>query len=215
MTARLPNPLIVAIAALLLAVAAAAGSFWLKADIVVANVLKSRREHLAVAAAKVAEVRAQGWDFWTIEVSNLETELRDEKLSVLKKEDQLAQQQARIAAERQELERVRSEILAMRQEIDDRVIAIRADENHNLRSLAQTYSTLTESSATATVAIMREMDDNTVVKILSLMKSDVVGAIFEEMSKTPGPDGTLSKRAALLSERLRLMKTAQVPAPTS
>ena len=36
--------------------------------------------------------------------------------------------------------------------------------------------------------ILREMDDTTVVKILSLMKSDVVGPIFEEMTSTPGPE---------------------------
>jgi len=214
MTARLPNPIIVAVAALILGVAAATASFWLKADIVVAKVLTTRRERLAVAAAKVAEVRAQGWDFWTIEVANLETELRDEKLKVIKKEDEMVQQKAEMAAERQELDRIKADIIAMRQEIDDRVIAIRADESHNLLALAKTYTTLTESSPSATVAIMREMDDNTVVKILSLMKSDVVGGIFQEMATTPTPDGTLAKRAALLSERLRLMKTAQVASTT-
>ena len=57
------------------------------------------------------------------------------------------------------------------------------------------------------VAILREMDDTTVVKLLSLMKSDAVGPIFEEMTKTSSPEGTLARRAAVLSEKLRLMKS--------
>jgi hypothetical protein len=41
------------------------------------------------------------------------------------------------------------------------------------------------------------------------MKADTIGPIFEEMSKTAAPDGTLARRAALLSEKLRLMKAAK------
>ena len=85
------------------------------------------------------------------------------------------------------------------------VIEITADESKNLKSLAATYASL---SPPAAVAILREMDDTTVVKILSLMKSDVVAPIFEQMAVTPGPDGTLAKRAGALSEKLRLMKSA-------
>ena len=55
-----------------------------------------------------------------------------------------------------------------------------------------------------------ELDDTTAVKILSLMKADIVGPIFEEMSKTATADGMpLARRAALLSEKLRLMKSSK------
>jgi flagellar motility protein MotE (MotC chaperone) len=99
----------------------------------------------------------------------------------------------------------------MRKEIADRVIEINTDELKNLRTLAQTYANLTPKGA---VAIIREMDDVTVVKILSLMKSDVVAPIFEEMSKTAAIDAPLARRAATLSEKLRLMK-ANKPANSS
>ena len=94
----------------------------------------------------------------------------------------------------------------MRKEIGERVIEINTDETKNLRGLAQTYTNLTPKAA---VAIIREMDDVTVVKILSLMKPDIVAPIFEEMSKTPDKDGLLSRRAAVLSEKLRLLKAAK------
>jgi hypothetical protein len=36
------------------------------------------------------------------------------------------------------------------------------------------------------------------------MKPDTVAAIFEEMSRTKSADGTLARRVAVLSEKLRL-----------
>lgn len=102
---------------------------------------------------------------------------------------------------------MRGEIEGLRKEIAEKVIAIREDEAKNLRSLAQTYSNLTPRAA---VAIIRELDDVTAVKILFLMKPDTVGPIFEEMSKTSGTDGSpLARRAAILSEKLRLMKAGK------
>ena len=92
----------------------------------------------------------------------------------------------------------------MRKEIAEKVIEIQADEGKNLRALSQTYANLSPKAA---VAIIREMDDVTVVKILYLMKPDVVAPIFEEMSKTSDKDGLLSRRAAVISEKIRLMKS--------
>ena len=89
------------------------------------------------------------------------------------------------------------------------MIEIQADESKNLRSLSQTYANLSPKAA---VAIIREMDDVTVVKILYLMKPDIVAPIFEEMSKTSDKDGLLSRRAAVISEKLRLMKSVKTAA---
>lgn len=155
---------------------------------------------------KAAEQRAQGWDFWTVEIDGLASELKEEKARLRKQAEQVEQRAARFAAEQQELEKTRAELEALRKEIGDKVIEIKADEQKNLRALAQTYTNLSPKAA---VSILRELDDTTVVKILSLMKPDVVGPIFEEMTTTKGTDGTLAKRAAALSEKLRLMKAAK------
>ena len=92
----------------------------------------------------------------------------------------------------------------VRREITSKVIEIQADEAKNLRTLAQTY---TSTTPRATVAIFREMDDVTVVKILSLMKSESVAPIFEEMTRTAATDPALAKRAAVLSEKLRVVRS--------
>jgi flagellar motility protein MotE (MotC chaperone) len=123
--------------------------------------------------------------------------------------DQLDQRAAQLANEARELAKVRIEIEALRRGITEKIIEISADDAKNIRTLAQTYSNLTPR---AVVAIVRELDDATAVKIFSLMKVDVVSAIFEEMSRTAGPDGPMSKRVAILSERMRQMKSVVKPA---
>lgn len=153
------------------------------------------------------ELKQRGWDFWTIEIENLSNELKGERLRLRKEAELLDQRASRIAAEEKELGKVRADIEMLRREIGEKVIEITADESKNIRTLAQTYTALTPRAA---VAIFRELDDTTAVKILSLMKADVVGPIFEEMGKTATAEGLpLARRAALLSEKLRLMKSTK------
>ena len=161
---------------------------------------------LTKRAPAPAEGKEKGWDFWTIEIENLSNELKGERARLQKQSEGLNQRAARLADEEKELAKVRTEMETLRREIGQRVIEINADEAKNLRSLAQTYTSLTPR---AVVAIFKEMDDVTVVKILALMKPDVIGPIFEEMSHTGGSDGTLARRAAVLSEKLRLMKSTK------
>jgi flagellar motility protein MotE (MotC chaperone) len=159
------------------------------------------------ARAKVVVKKEDtGWDFWTIEMDNLSNDLREERAKLRKESDLLDQREARIATEEKEMDRVRSDIDALRKSIGDKVTEVTAEEEKNIKSLAKTYATLSPKAA---VAILREMDDTTVVKILSQMKPDVVGPIFEEMSKTSDGDVPLARRAAILSERLRLLKSTK------
>jgi flagellar motility protein MotE (MotC chaperone) len=201
MTKIIHNPAIIAALAVILGVAAGIVPLWRAGDRLVTQAMLTH-----VQKAKAGKV--QGWDFWTIEVDNLASELKDEKARLKKQSELLDQRAARIAGEQQELDKVRTNIEGMRKEIAEKVIEIQADESKNLRALSQTYAALTPKAA---VAIIREMDDMTVVKILSLMKPDVVAPIFEEMSKTSDREGLLSRRAAVISEKLRLMKSTRPP----
>jgi len=211
MIARLINPVSSAVFALVLALLTGPAWFLIQSDRLAALVVAGRRAETDAKVAVESERRAQGWDFWTIEMENLSTELKEEKKRLQQESTQLDQRAARLAADRQELERIRTDLQGMRHQIDERVIMIKADEAKNLRSLALTYSTL---PATSAVNIIKEMDDVTVVKILSLMKPDVAGPLFDVMATSPtGPDGSsMAKRAAVLSEKLRLMKSGVAPA---
>jgi flagellar motility protein MotE (MotC chaperone) len=197
MTRLIQNPAVVATLGLVFGLAAGLGWFWRAGELIAA--------HAAAAhAATAKKQQAPGWDFWTIEIDNLAAELKGEKERLHKHAEQLDLRAARLAAEQQELDKVRTELERMRKQISDRIIEISADEAKNLKTLATTYSNLTPRAA---VAIIKELDDNTAVKILSLMKPETVSPIFEEMSRTASIDGTMARRVAVLSEKLRLMKS--------
>jgi flagellar motility protein MotE (MotC chaperone) len=167
------------------------------------------RAALAHAADQAAKTPEKPWDFWTIEMENLANDLRDERVRVKQRDDQLAQREARLNAEQQELEKTRKQIEVLRAAIDERLIEVTEGEVANLRRLALTYGALTPKSA---VAIFREMDDTTLVKLFSLMRPETVGPILEEMGKQSASDANIAKRAALLTERLRMIKNAKKPA---
>lgn len=164
--------------------------------------MSARVREGAAEVVRPREVRAP-WDMWTPEIEKLAKELREQREGLREREQAVVQRETRLEAEAAELARTRREIEAQRAEISNLLTAVGADEMKNLKSLAQTYSNLTPKAA---VAIFAEMDDTTVVKILSLMKADVVGPIFEEMSKDKSEKNNQAHRAATLSERLRLMK---------
>jgi flagellar motility protein MotE (MotC chaperone) len=200
MMTKLQNPMVAAAAGLMISVALGVMLVWRAATPLLTAAAQ------AVPAKKVEEVATErGWDFWTIEIENLSTELKDERARLRQQSEQLEQRAARVEAEARELGRMRTEIEALRGQMSDRLIEMKEDEVKNLKTLAQTYTNLTPR---ASVAIIRELDDVTAVKILSLMKPDVVAPIFEEMSRAAGGDTTLTRRAAVLSNQLRLMKAA-------
>ena len=200
MSKLLGNPAIVAVLGIISGTTVGVFSFWKAANHLIDQAIAARPE------PPVAEGKEQGWDFWTIEMDGLSSELKEEKARLRQQADALNQRADRLNAEQAELNKVRADIEAMRAEINRKVVEVSADEMKNVKSLAQTYSTLSPKAA---VAIFKELDETTAVKILSLMKSDIVGPIFEEMSKTSGPDGPLAKRAASLSDKLRLMKSVK------
>lgn len=160
------------------------------------------------AAAEVMRPRETRppWDMWTPEIEKLAKELREQRDGLREREQAVVQRETRMQAEAAELARTRREIEAQRAEISKLLTSVGVDEMKNLKSLSQTYANLTPKAA---VAIFSEMDDSTVVKILSLMKADTVGPIFEEMSKDKSEKNNQAQRAATLSERLRLMKAGK------
>jgi len=56
---------------------------------------------------------------------------------------------------------------------------------------------------------MLQMDETSAVKILALMKVDVVAGIFEEMGKQAAGDPLMAKRAAKLAEGVKNYRSAK------
>lgn len=166
-----------------------------------------------ISVQKAAEIEAKRppkpWDFWTPEVENLAKELVEQKAGFAAREAELATREKRIAAEAKELDVMRQQIELLRGEIASRITEVQAQELKNIKTLSNTYSKVTPAAA---VAIFNEMDVPSVTKILSLMKVDLTSAILQEMGRSPGPDNVNAKRAAEISQRLRMMQPAKQPA---
>jgi flagellar motility protein MotE (MotC chaperone) len=166
-----------------------------------------------ISVQKAAEVEAKRppkpWDFWTPEVENLARELTEQKAGFANREADLATREKRLAAEAKELDQIRTQIESLRGEIASRITEVQAQELKNIKTLANTYSKV---SAPAAVAIFNQMDVPSVTKILSLMKVELTSAILQEMGRSAGPDNINAKRAAEISQRLRMMQPAKQPA---
>lgn len=145
------------------------------------------------------------WSFKTEAVDGLIVELKTEREKLESERKGLVTERSQLAAERAEIEKVRAEIQSLRDEIGERIVEIETSELQNLKTLSQTYSAM---NPPAVVAIFREMEENMAVKILALMKADRVGPILGEMTKSPDKAGedSMAKRAARISDKLRLLK---------
>ena len=148
------------------------------------------------------------WSFRAEEVDALISELKSERTKLVSRQTEMDKVAAHIDSEKQELEKTRAEIGAMRDEISAEIPQIQESERKNLKVLAQTYA---DMSPLAAVSILSEMDETACVKLLSLMKPDKVGAILQEMSAQQSKDETMLKRAAHISDKLRLMKAELKP----
>jgi flagellar motility protein MotE (MotC chaperone) len=160
--------------------------------------------------------QSKDWDFYTAEIDNLIQELQKERTGYEVKTKDLGAVEMRIAAEKQELLRLREELLRLRGEIEKmrdnlttQTTELLSTEKSNIRNLARSYAIMKPAEA---VAILSEMSDANIVKLLATMKADIVAKILGEMAKTKDPSApadsktTLANRAATISDQLRLFK---------
>jgi len=181
-----------------------------------AGVILMNKDSLSAAPAKHGPPppspanAPRDWVFWTDEINKLSSNLKEEREGLEERSKELESFEKRLVGEREELRKVRTELEGMRREVTDNIPKIELSEKQNVKNLAKTYSTMKPQDA---VAVMREMDDSSIVKILASMKADVVGTIFQEMAKAKDSDGTLAVRAARISEQLRLVRNETKTAP--
>ncbi len=152
------------------------------------------------------------WNFNSDAITQLVADLKVSREKLTSDEKNLVTLKSQIDAEKAELEKLREELQGMRTEIDERVLEIQGSEVKNLKTLALTYAAMPPPAA---VAIFREMDENMVVKILSVMKVERTGPILGEMSKIADKPGEepMARRAARISDKLRLIKPIKKEVP--
>jgi flagellar motility protein MotE (MotC chaperone) len=148
-------------------------------------------------AKEVSNKFAPSWEFYNPEVELLVKELQAEKDALAKKAKELTDLAARLDAERSELTVVTQAVHRMQAEFDRNVVRVKEEETSNLRRLGKTYSGMTPEGA---ALILKQMDDDQIVKILLFMKEAEIAPVLENFAKLSEAE---AKRAALVSERLR------------
>jgi hypothetical protein len=172
--------------------------------------LKGNKFNAAAGLLEEKPMPVTLWSFKPGEIDGMITELKEEKQKLDSREIDLGKVEARVKSEKAELEKVRSDIEAMRDQISQTIPRIEESEAKNIKALAKTYSNVKPSAA---VTIFKEMNDNTIAKILSFMKADTAGAILAEMSKDQDKEESMAKRAARISDKLRLLEPLKKEAP--
>jgi flagellar motility protein MotE (MotC chaperone) len=138
------------------------------------------------------------WDFINPEADQLVAELKAEKKALAKREQDLNDLSARLESERAELKMVTQSVRQLQSDFDQNVVRITEEEMANLKKLAKVYAAMDPGNA---AKILQAMDDVAIIKIMVFMKDSETAAIWESWAK----QGDIqAKRAALLSERLRL-----------
>ena len=152
----------------------------------------------ASASSANAEPAGPSWKFQNPELNQLLAELKDEREAVRVRATQLDELEARLSTERQEICVVTQTVYRLRKELDATVSRVTDEEAVNLKKLAKVYATMSPAGA---ARILKEMDDDQIVKILALMKEAESAPILENFGQGDKQD---VKRAALISNRLRL-----------
>ncbi len=173
------------------------------------------KEEKVIEEKKVEEERVAAlpppppWNFKTEAVDELVSELKASKEGLLDEMKDLSLLQAQISAEREEVEKLKAEVIRLRQELDVRIVEVQDFEKDNIKKLAMTYATMPPISA---VPILRELEEDTVVKIFAQMKPEVVSKMLGTMASLVDKNQrarTPAEQAANISNKLRIMKTAK------
>jgi flagellar motility protein MotE (MotC chaperone) len=141
------------------------------------------------------------WRFRANQLEDLKLKLDARQADLGREETTLNLLRSQIETERGELVKMRKALEGLRSEIEASYITIAAQELVNLQRLASIYS---EVGAEASVKVFGGLEDETVVKILSLMQTESSARILGAMGESTDPE-TL-KRAAKVTADLRKVK---------
>jgi flagellar motility protein MotE (MotC chaperone) len=158
-------------------------------------------------AVRATVVDTPSWNFRNPEVEQLISDLNREKEAIGARRQELNDYAARLATERQEVNQVMTNITRLQKDFDLNVTRVRTEEAANLKRLAKVYAAMSPEGAGS---ILKELDDEQIVKILLFMKDAETAPVLESLAKMGEGE---AKRAALLSERLRLAASTKNPPP--
>jgi len=166
------------------------------------------------AGARVASKAGQSpsddpsWKFRNPEFDQWVEEIKTEKEALKTREQQLHELQTRLDAERQELLSLTQEVHQLQMNFDKGVVRFKEQDADNLKKQTKLVAGMSPDGA---AAMLSQMQDDDIVRLLFSLKTDQAGAILDTMSKAGPAD---AKRAAALALRLQKVLPPERGAPT-
>ena len=154
----------------------------------------------AVNAPEKAAVSASddpSWKFHNPEMDQWVTQMKDEREALTLRAQQLKEWEAQLNAQGKELSTVTRAVSNVQAQFDKRVVLFTEQEKENAKKQVKVIAGMTPDGA---AAMLGEMSDTEVTKLLYAMKNDLAGGILDAISKQ-GP--VQAKRAALLAQELK------------
>jgi len=136
------------------------------------------------------------WKFRNPEFNQWVAQIQNEKESLDLRQQKMDEWQTRLNLELQEMSLVTQTVYQLQSNFDQNVIRFKAQETDNIKHQAKLISAMSPEGA---AAMLDQMSDDEVVRILFMMKPDQASGILDTLSKTSTAG---AKRAALLTERL-------------
>ena len=159
----------------------------------------------AVKALPVAE-DDPSWKFRNPDIDQWVSQIKNERDALAVREQQLKEWESRLVAESREIASVTQAVSRTQLEFDKRVLLFTEQQKDNAKKQLKVIADMTPDGA---VAMLNEMPDDEVARLLYTLKPDISGAILDAMSKVGGPS---AKRAAALTERIK--DILQIPTNT-
>ena len=162
-------------------------------------VLRSVPLGQVAAAAKAPQMAEDdpSWKFHNPDIDQWVSQIKDERDALAVREQQLKEWEARLAAESREIATVTQAVSRTQEAFDKRVLLFTEQQKDNVKKQPKVIADMTPDGA---AAMLNQMPDDEVARLLYSMKADVSGAILDAMSK---PGGVPAKHAAALTQRIK------------
>ena len=137
------------------------------------------------------------WKFHNPDIDQWVSQIKSERDALDTREQQLKEWETRLAAESREIAAVTQAVTHSQEEFDKRVLSFSGQQKDNAK---KQLKVITDMSPDGAVAMLNEMPEDDVARLLYIMKPDASGAILDAMSKLGGPS---AKRSAVLTGRIK------------
>ena len=142
------------------------------------------------------------WKFHNPEVDQWVTQMKDEREALALRTQQLKEWEAQLNAQGKELSTVTHAVSNVQAAFDKRVVLFTEQEKENAKKQVKVIAGMSPDGA---AAMLGEMSDTEITKLLYAMKNDLAGGILDAMSKQGQPQ---AKRAATLAQKLKAVMNA-------